>query len=29
LADAGHFALETHAPEIADYMRRFLDALKA
>jgi pimeloyl-ACP methyl ester carboxylesterase len=27
LADAGHFALETHAAEIADHMRRFLDAL--
>jgi pimeloyl-ACP methyl ester carboxylesterase len=26
LADAGHFALETHAPEIAGHIRRFLDA---
>lgn len=25
--DAGHFALETHAPEIAAEMRTFLDGL--
>ncbi|RMP29836.1 Hydrolase, alpha/beta fold family, partial [Pseudomonas syringae pv. antirrhini] len=24
LLDAGHFTLETHAPEVADYIREFL-----